>query len=279
MADIKIKMLEHQLALIETPYQWDEQTCASIQATLSKIEDDVEGVILCGGTEHFCGGLKPEASKAKIVAATETLVKKIETCPKPIVACLYGEVLGIGYEIAKACPEKTVLKEKTDMRYDAVKQGFYPVSELVLKETFTLYEMAQTPASLDMVPQFKALLNAICFAKPVKGLRPVEQEDKALAIQSAITLLEKGVAHAETSQVDDKPYSAMGTTGLAALDVMLMNMLYGDFIKKEVYDFAKNMANFMCGGDVPRGTPIKRETLKQLYGAMCRQSISIEKDM
>jgi 3-hydroxyacyl-CoA dehydrogenase/enoyl-CoA hydratase/3-hydroxybutyryl-CoA epimerase len=80
-------------------------------------EDKLAGIIVTSAYDSFCVGADIEmlyrqrdaAAMRQTVSELNTLMRALETCGKPVVACLTGSALGGGYELAMACHRRLAI--------------------------------------------------------------------------------------------------------------------------------------------------------------------------
>jgi len=85
--------------------------------------DGLEGIVLGTGHRDFCVGAdidrmfveRDPAVMMEGVMSMHALLRKLETCGKPVVAALTGSALGGGYEIALACHRRIALDKGSVM--------------------------------------------------------------------------------------------------------------------------------------------------------------------
>ncbi len=71
--------------------------------------EDVRAVVLCGADDVFSSGVDIAEYDAPLAQPwIGTLARRIETFPKPVVACLHGAALGAGFELALAAHARVV---------------------------------------------------------------------------------------------------------------------------------------------------------------------------
>lgn len=109
-----------------------------LEETLDRLEkDEFVGVILTSGKETFFAGgdLKALLSLTdedrpeffKMVIRIKSLLRRLETLGKPVVAAINGAALGGGYEICLACHYRIAMKNpKTDIGLPEVSLGLLP---------------------------------------------------------------------------------------------------------------------------------------------------------
>jgi enoyl-CoA hydratase/3-hydroxyacyl-CoA dehydrogenase len=98
--------------------------------------DDVQGAVLCGSGKAFVAGAdirffvrqmdrKDLAPVRRFTEAGQDLLRRIETCPKPVLARLDGLSLGGGSELALSC-HRIVATERGSLGFPETGIGIYP---------------------------------------------------------------------------------------------------------------------------------------------------------
>jgi 3-hydroxyacyl-CoA dehydrogenase/enoyl-CoA hydratase/3-hydroxybutyryl-CoA epimerase len=104
---------------------WNQSSIDALAEVLDQLvaDDGATGAILTSGKRDFVAGADLESIQAMVtgdkdpVALTEssgalgTLLRKLETCGKPVVAAINGTALGGGYELALACHRRILIGE------------------------------------------------------------------------------------------------------------------------------------------------------------------------
>jgi len=111
----------------------DARTLDELEDAIARIENDtaIKGVILVGaGEKAFVAGADIQAlAEARDPAQTarrgQAVLRKIELCPKPVVACVNGFALGGGLELALACHFRYATKN-AKLGLPEVKLGLIP---------------------------------------------------------------------------------------------------------------------------------------------------------
>lgn len=120
--------------------------------------DGLEGIIVASGHKDFCVGADLEfvyqtrdaAGFIEQVAALHRVLRRLETCGKPVVAALTGSALGGGYEIALACHHRIALDDpRVQLGLPEVSLGVIPGGG----GTQRLPRMVGVQAALEMMAQ------------------------------------------------------------------------------------------------------------------------------
>ena len=105
---------------------WNRASIDALSAAIDRLEGDegATGAILTSGKKDFVAGADLESIQAMVtgdkdpVALTESsgalgvLLRRLETCGKPVVAAINGTALGGGYELALACHHRVLVAGK-----------------------------------------------------------------------------------------------------------------------------------------------------------------------
>ena len=110
-----------------------EQLVTDLNAALTSVEDDegVRAVIITGaGDKIFCAGADLGSAfsggdVATFIRFGNSVMRKIERFPKPVIAAINGHALGGGCEIAMACHFR-ILKESARMGQTESNLGIIP---------------------------------------------------------------------------------------------------------------------------------------------------------
>jgi len=110
-----------------------EQLVTELNAALTSVEDDesVRAVIITGaGDKIFCAGADLGSAfsggdVATFIRFGNSVMRKIERFPKPVIAAINGHALGGGCEIAMACHFR-ILKESARMGQTESNLGIIP---------------------------------------------------------------------------------------------------------------------------------------------------------
>ncbi|MFL5840462.1 MAG: 3-hydroxyacyl-CoA dehydrogenase NAD-binding domain-containing protein [Thermoleophilaceae bacterium] len=112
----------------------------SMRETVGRLEAESEsivGVVVTSGKKTFCAGGELNDLKkltradgdafAKVVRENKSLLRRLETLGKPVVAAINGAALGGGFEIALACHHRIVVDDpKAVVGFPEVQLGLLP---------------------------------------------------------------------------------------------------------------------------------------------------------
>ncbi len=104
---------------------WNQSSIDALSAVIDQLESDegATGAIITSAKKDFVAGADLESIQAMVtgskdpVALTESsgalgvLLRRLETCGKPVVAALNGTALGGGYELALACHHRVLVSD------------------------------------------------------------------------------------------------------------------------------------------------------------------------
>jgi 3-hydroxyacyl-CoA dehydrogenase len=251
----------------------DSKTAGWIIEELSKIENDINGLLIMSEGNDFCNGTRI-ASCGNIddnIASLQKLTNKIKMFSKPVVAILNGNVMGIGYDIAKNSHCAIAYPDLENAGYNLKNE--FPVGGLTTHVIET-YSVGENVMGHDIMPFLKTLMNKICFPKKAesveelisKGILPsntivIAHDDNIIQVgkNKAISMFREGF-----KPYTQKEVAVQGTVGQAALGVVLINMYEGEFISKDIYEKAFKIVEVICGGNVPKGTLVSEKQLLKL---------------
>lgn len=103
------------LVRLESPDQFPRLTRAVIRELLTRFENllsesAVRAVVITGTAQSFAAGADLEEVSAltpvealRFSALGQSLMRAIESCPKPVIAAICGYCLGGGFDLAMAC--------------------------------------------------------------------------------------------------------------------------------------------------------------------------------
>ena len=241
--------LEDSVVGIALKDTWNAKMADDLTQKLIELEQSCRGIVLYGAGEDFSKGLEQELLTDADAGSFQKLGDVLLGYSKPTLALLHGQALGIGYEVAMCCDKQHVVSTGANTGFNVTGQRQSVIVGGFSNAVVNVYKESRTPASLDMVPQFKTLLNNACFSKPAE-FEIISDLEKQRELQFA----QEAVKGLKVSSKDVSEISCMGTTGIAALEIMLLNMVEGKFISQEAFEKAKRLAVIISGGEVPRGT-------------------------
>lgn len=149
--------------------------------------DGLTGIILASAHKDFCVGAdldfvyrtRDAATFVEQVGELHTLMRRVETCGKPVVAALTGSALGGGFEIALACHHRIALADPR------IKLGLPEVSLGVIPGgggTQRLPRLVGVQPALEMIAQGQMLRPDKALAK---GYIDAVADDPAALMQAA----------------------------------------------------------------------------------------------
>jgi enoyl-CoA hydratase/3-hydroxyacyl-CoA dehydrogenase len=116
----------------------DDQMVRELEAAIERLTNDasIDGIILNGKGKSFAAGADTQFFVEKMqgqqiqhivdfAAYGQKVLRKIDTCPKPVVALVHGMTLGGGLELALAC-DRIVCVEGSLLGFPETGIGIYP---------------------------------------------------------------------------------------------------------------------------------------------------------
>lgn len=191
-----------------------------LSASLAEIEtnDSLRGVIIASGKDSFFAGadlksihafLDPDMPVATLLSEVEVLqnlLRRLETCNKPVVAAINGTALGAGMEICLACHHRVVADSpKAKLGFPEVQVGLLPGAG----GTQRLARLIGLEAALPLLIQGTHLSPE----KALKGGLVHELVEPGSEIEAATRWLNSDLASAEQPW-DKKGFRVPGGAGL-----------------------------------------------------------------
>ena len=114
-----------------------EALMGALAAVVERVESDaaIKGLVLASGKADFCAGgdidriaaLEDAQQAFDATMAMKAVLRRLETCGKPVAAAIAGHALGGGLEIALACHARFVLDDaRVKLGQPEVKLGLLP---------------------------------------------------------------------------------------------------------------------------------------------------------
>lgn len=229
---------------------------------LKNLENEINGVVIFGNGDNLCS--KTVIDKEDLDGCAkgfQSLTTAIRHYRKPVVTLLHGESMGFGYEIA--LNSHAVISYPTDVKfgYD-FSQGYSPMGGGLTAQIIDTYSIADNIAGLDIIPFLRTLLNNAFFPKKTENMMEAKMKgmlpNNTLIIKSGEDIIEKGKLKASNmylegfEPIDEKSVVVSGTTGRAALEMMVVNNHEGLFMSDEMFEIALKVAGIIGGGNVPK---------------------------
>jgi 3-hydroxyacyl-CoA dehydrogenase len=137
--------------------------------------NDLKGLVIGNGSAHFSGGANlVEMSKmaqsgnsdgiTDLIATFQTLLQRIYSFPKPIVAAIQGRALGGGCELVMACPH-VVAAAETYIGLVEISVGLIPGAGGIMRMAARVAERAASEVPSHVHPFLKAAFETIATAK------------------------------------------------------------------------------------------------------------------
>lgn len=246
-------------------------------AALAHAERHLDGVVLWHEPPFSVGANLKQVSEACTVGAwdqLETMVANFQAasqalkyCTVPVVAAAQGMALGGGCEFLMHAHHR-VMHLETYAGLVEAGVGLIPAGggckEFAVRAT---HWASQSPTPTEAFPFIQQVFMPIAMAKVAKSAADVvrmgfgkpsdqivfhPQELLSLGIRAARQLADTGYAPPAPA----KDVIVAGRTGIANLEMMLVNMHAGRMISDHDYRVAKAAATALCGGDIEPGSRV-----------------------
>lgn len=257
-----------------------DDVLAGIPLALKVAEEELDGVVLWHEPPFSVGAnLKQvsEACTAGDFARLEAMVAQFQICSQafkycrvPVVAAAQGMALGGGCEFLMHVHHRVMALETYAGLVEAG-VGVIPAGGGCKEFAVRAAQWAtQGPTPGEVFPYIQQVFMTIAMAKVAKSAMQVidmgfgktsdqvvfhPQELLHIAIQSARAMADAGFA----PSAPPAPFPAAGRTGIANLEMMLVNMLAGKMISEHDYQVALAAATALCGGDIDTGTLVTED--------------------
>lgn len=242
---------------------------------LIEIENNYNGLVVFGDGENLCSGNIIELSEDPVSCAKkfQSLTTAIKHYSKPVVTLLKGESLGFGYEVALNSHAVIACPNDVKFGYD-FSQGFSPMGGGLTAQIIETYSKGDNVPGHDIVPFLKVLLNNVygpkkfenIFEAKAKGYLPAntsinsnEEDIIEKGKQKVLNMFNEGF-----NKVEEKSIIVSGTTGRAALEIVVVNSYEGLFLPPALYKIALKAAWIIGGGNVPKKTLVSEQQFLNL---------------
>ena len=240
-------------------------------------------------------GTSPDFDRVeKIVARFQDTAMRLRYSAIPTVAAVRGLALGGSVEFIMHC-DRTVAAHESYIGLPECGVGLLPAGggtkELALRAS-RWAQRGPVGAPLDMFPFLRAAFQTVAMATVARSA-PHAQQLGFLQDSDAILMNAHEVLHAAQAQaraLADAGYrpplpardiAVAGRTGIATLQMMLVNMREGGFISAYDFEVALHFARALCGGDVEAGSTVDERWLLALerehFMALARQEKTMQR--
>lgn len=253
-----------------------QETARWAARALQQVENSCDGIVILGSGGNLCCGNEKVTSPEVF----QQLTGVVRHYRKPIVTLMTGEAFGYGYELALNSQAVLVSPEVTRFGYDL--ESGSPMGGGLTAQIIETYAIGENVPGHDIVPFLKVLLNNIYMPKKYEDLKEAKKKGylpkNAVVVEAGTNILEQGkqkVCHLYCegfSPAAEKVVKVTGTTGRAALEILLMNGYEGGFITDEIFSLLLAVANVISGGDVPAKTMISEARFLQLEAEAFEQT-------
>ncbi|HVO89969.1 MAG TPA: 3-hydroxyacyl-CoA dehydrogenase NAD-binding domain-containing protein [Casimicrobiaceae bacterium] len=239
---------------------WQEREPFSLGANLAEIANP-------GGTPNFEG-------IESVVAKFQATSMRLRYSSIPAVAAVRGMALGGSVEFLMHC-DRAVAAHESYIGLVETGVGLLPggagTKELALRAS-RWAQRGSVGSQLDMFPFLRSAFQTVAMATVSRSAPHARQlgflRDDDLIVMNTHEVLH--VAQAQARALAEAGYRAplpardiavAGRTGIATLQMMLVNMREGGFISAHDYEVSLHFARALCGGDVDAGSLVDERWL------------------
>jgi 3-hydroxyacyl-CoA dehydrogenase len=209
-----------------------------------------------------------------MVAAFQETSQALKHCRVPVVAAASGMALGGGCEFLMHAQHRVMALETYaglveagvglipaggGCKEFAVRAAQWAASGPSPTEVFPYIQNVFTTIAMARVAKSAPQVIRMGFGKPSDNIIFHPRELLDVGIRSA-----RQMAHAGWTPAPQGPIPVAGRTGIANLNMMLVNMREGEMISDHDLRVARAAATALCGGDVDAGTMVDEAWLIQL---------------
>ncbi len=270
------------LSVISKNHTLGNEVLDGILAAVRQAETTLDGVVIWHSAPFAFGANLKQVSEACAAGQYELLEQTVEKFQRtsqilkyaqvPVVAAVQGMALGGGCEFLMHCAKRVLALESYVGLVEAG-VGLIPAGggckEFAVRAAQWAAQSATPGEVFDFLqPVFQTIamakvagsaLEAIDFgfASPTDSVLFNADELLYVALKEARNLADAGFA----PPVPARGIPVAGRTGIATLEMMLVNMKEGGMISAHDYRVAKSAAIALCGGDIEGGSLVDEEWL------------------
>lgn len=273
----------------------DSATASWAADALSQLENDMDAFVITSADGFFGKGYDANEIKSltqegnwdgldKLSACFQNLTETIRRLSKPVTAAVNGLAMDFGVELAMSCD--AICEAEAEYGFGAGKNGFPLMGGGLSEIALNTYGISADVPGLDVVPLLKRVYQCLYMSPPCKGFTEAVKKGlplKGTQICGEADLLEKSKREAlhlfvqgYEPQTKDRVVMVTGSTGTAALEIMAINMRYGNFISEQLLETAAGIAWVLGGGDVPKNTLVPESRLlaceREAFVSACKRS-------
>jgi len=269
-----------------------------IVEAVARAERDYKGLVIWQAKPPFSVGAnlmalapafmaKDFAALDKAVHGFQQMTQTLKYAQVPVVAAVNGMALGGGCEVVMHCTRSIAALESYFGLVEAG-VGLIPAGGGCKEFALRAHQSAQKVAGNDPLPFLSGVFQTIAMAttsrsaleaKELGFLRDADQvvfhqhELLHVAQHTARALFEAGYR----PRPAPRGIKAAGRSGIATLEMMLINMKEGGMISAHDYTVAKAAATALCGGDIETGTLVDEDWLLAVERAQFIALLQTEK--
>lgn len=257
-----------------------------ISSAFKAIKKTAQSTMLKAARElHFADKLMAGqlAEVEKMVAQFQVTSQALRYSMVPTIAAVDGLTLGGGCEFMMHC-DRTVATLESYIGLVEAGVGLLPAGG-GCKE-FTL-RAARQAVDGDPFPLLKKYFQTVAMAQMAKSgeqakeigyLTPADQiVMNRFELLHAAKLQVQAIENGYRPPLKAKNIPVCGTTGIATIKSLLVNMYEGAFISKHDYLIANKIAHVMCGGNVTPGSLVDEDWLLKLERTAFMELLATEK--
>jgi 3-hydroxyacyl-CoA dehydrogenase len=212
-----------------------------------------------------------------VVAKFQQVSMRLKYAQVPTIAAVYGLALGGGCEFSLHCT-RIVAALETYIGLVEVGVGLLPagggckeMAQRAAQEAqhFAIEGRAEIFPHLRRYFQFIAMGEVAKSAELGRDMGYLRQSDRIVLNQHEVLHVAKQEAQALIATdyrppLHQRQIAVAGSTGIATLKAVMVNMREGDFISDHDYDIGCRIAETLCGGDVDPGSVVDEQWLLDL---------------
>jgi len=253
-----------------------------IMQSIAQAEARHRALVIWQPAGPFCAGanlksLKPLleagdfAALDAVVADFQRMSQRIKYARIPVVAAVSGLALGGGCEVLMHCARVVAgLESYVGLVEPGV--GLIPAGGGCKEFAVRASNLAQRTANLDPFAFIAPIFQTIAMATASKSARHAQtlgfmrEADQVVMHPHEVLFIARATALALADSayrpaLPPREITVCGRDGIAALEMMLINMREGGMISEHDYRVSRAVAEALCGGEVDTGTRVDEDWL------------------